>query len=245
MQWRSPAAGGSGGYAGAKVCGIVVAFAAVLWVAGAAGGEPVAFPLALKTHWTYHLHQELAPGAHFGEEDAKLAKGNVLDTTVVSEVSGAETLGGAKYAVVESSRSGKGWLREWYRVGPEGLLLSKTFDAEMGEETLMVPPQKLLSATLAADETWEWKAADAPVVIRMRVVGAAKVEVPAGLYETREIFSETTIRTQGPVIQVRQSRWFAPGVGYVKQETETRVAGRMMSRVVLTLERFEGVPAAK
>lgn len=226
-----------------------MACSAVQWMlpegAHAAATAPVAYPLALKTRWTYHLHQELAPGAHFGEEDAKLAKGNVLDTTVVSEVSGVETLGGAKYTRVESSRAGKGWLKEWYRAGAEGLLLGKSFDAETGEETLMVPPQKLLSTTLAAGELWEWKARNAPVVIRTRVVGTAEVEVPAGLFETKEIFSETTIQTQGPVIQVQQSRWFAAGIGYVKQETETRVGGRMMSRVVLTLEKFEGVAAAK
>lgn len=43
--------------------------------------------------WTYHVRQEVGQGVHFNEDDAKLATGNVLDTTVVSEATGLDTIG--------------------------------------------------------------------------------------------------------------------------------------------------------
>src|SRR5437879_4879260 len=105
------------------------------------------FQLALKTRWTYHLHQEKGPGVHFGEDLATLAKGNVVDTSVISEVAGVETIAGHSYTRVESRINGKPWLFEWERVSPEGLLVGKTREQE-GEEMIMQPEQKRLSAAL-------------------------------------------------------------------------------------------------
>ena len=42
-------------------------------------------------------------------------------------------------------------------------------------------------------------------------------------------------------INIRQERWFAPGVGFVKQDTRTLQGGRPLSHVILTLEKFEPV----
>src|SRR5688572_24160587 len=106
------------------------------------------FPLQPKSRWTYHLHQENGEGVHFGELDAKLAKGRTLDTTVTATVTGSESLHGGEFLRIDSTRSGKAWLSEWYRAGADGVLLGKTVDAEAGQETLMVPPQRVLSAKL-------------------------------------------------------------------------------------------------
>ena len=50
---------------------------------------------------------------------------------------------------------------------------------------------------------------------------------------------------EGGTITVRQMSWFASGVGYVKQETETRLGDRMLTHTVLTLEKYEPAPGAQ
>ena len=205
----------------------------------------VNYPLAPGTRWTYHLNQENGPGVRFGENSAKLAKGNVLDATAVSVAAVAEAVGTQKYTRVTTRLGDFLFLTEWFSIAPDGLFMGKSVN-EDGEETVMSPPQKLLGATLKAGETWTWRAADAPVSIAVRVVGPAEVIVPAGTYQTTQVLHETTIQA-GPamVILVKQTRWFAPGVGYVKQETETRAGDRLLSRVSLALTKFEPVSTVK
>ena len=72
----------------------------------------MAYPLAPKTRWTYHLHQEVGQGVHFGDEMAALAKGNVLEADLISEVAGTDAIGGRQYARVETRLNGKPYLTE-------------------------------------------------------------------------------------------------------------------------------------
>jgi hypothetical protein len=205
----------------------------------------VNYPLAPGTRWTYHLHQENGPGVSFGENTAKLAKGNVLDVTAVSVASPPEAVGAQRYTRVTTHVGDFLFLTEWFRIAPDGMFMGKTVN-EDGQETVMSPPQKILNATLRAGETWTWRASDAPVSIAVRVVGPAEVIVPAGTYKTTQVLHETTIQA-GPalVILVKQTRWLVSGVGYVKQETETRAGDRLLSHVSLALTKFEPVSAAR
>ncbi len=220
---------------------VLPAAAAVLLLPPVFAAPPASldYPLTWKTRWTYHMRQELGAGVHFGEEDAKLAHGSVLDTKMVSEALGSDQIGGVSYVRVESRRSGRLWLTEWLRVAPEGLLLRKTIDSEQSQEVLMSPPQKLLSATLRPGESWDWKQSTAPVSSRTTVGATQEVIAPAGTYKAVPVEIETTFVTEGEPLKVRQTRWFAPGVGFVKQDTTASVAGHMLSHTVLTLEKFE------
>lgn len=201
---------------------------------------PIDFPTALKTRWTYHLHQEMGEGVHFGEADAKLAKGNVLDTSVVATITGVEVIGGVKYARVESLREGsRPWLTEWYASGPAGLLLAKIVDAEGGSENAMNPPQKLLLPTLQPGASWTWKDTKNPISMSIRIVGAGPMQVPAGNFQAIETAHDTALGTQGLIIHVKQKRWYTARVGYIKQDSETRAGTRLFSHVILTLEKFE------
>ena len=127
------------------------------------------YPLAVKTRWTYQLRQEFGPGVHPTGPDASLVKGNVLETTLVSEVTGFDMIGGARYARVESRHDGRLWMTEWLRLTPKGLFLGKT--NEDGQERLITPPQKTLSPHAIPGETWSWKASEALVSVQTRVVG--------------------------------------------------------------------------
>jgi hypothetical protein len=231
---------------GMKISSGLVAGCVLILLAHAAAPPPagVNYPLALHTKWTEHLHQEVGEGVHFADAMAKLAKGNSLDVAVISEVVGSDVINGQKYVRVESRRNGEPWLTAWYLQTPDSLLLGKSIDAEAGQEVLMVPPQRLLSATLKAGEAWDWKASDAPVVMHIKVVGPADVTVPAGAFHTTQLNYVVTVETEGGVVTVQQTRWFAPGVGYVKQDTETRMGERMLTHSILQLEKYEPAPHA-
>ena len=227
------------------ICGLLAGCVLIL-LARAAAPAPTGtnYPLALHTKWTDHLHQEVGEGVHFGEALTKLAKGNSVDFVVISEVVGSDVINGQKYVRVESRRSGEPWLTAWYLQTADGLLLGKSIDAEVGQEVLMVPPQKLLSTTLKAGEAWDWKASDGSVVMHIKVVGPADVTVPAGTFHTTQLNYVVTVETEGGVATVRQTRWFAPGVGYVKQDTESRMGERMLSHTILQMEKYEPAPHA-
>ena len=208
----------------------------------AASPHPAAvvdYPLALHTRWTYHLRHEVGPGVHFDDEYAGLAKGNVLEDTAISEVAGVDRIGNLPYMRVEYRRSRGLWLTEWYRAAAESLFLGKTFEAETGNETLMVPPQKVLTRALRAGEAWTWQASDAPVKIRVNVKGTSEVTVPAGTFSATEIAYVLTMPTQGGMARAEQIRWFVPGIGWVKQESRTRIGTRLVTHVTVTLEKFE------
>ena len=197
-----------------------------------AGGKPQ-YPLALNTRWNYQMRQEYGPGVHVTSQEAPLVKGNVLETTLVSEVAGFDMIGGARYTRLESRINGRLWMTEWFRLTPEGLFLGKT--NEDGRETIMTPPQEVLSPTLASGESWTWKASDAPVTIAMRVVGKETTEVPAGKFVATRTASEITMSLPEATFHGTISRWFAPGVGYVRSESETHSGDRFIARTRLTL----------
>jgi DUF3108-like len=201
------------------------------------------YPLAIKTRWTYEMRQEFAPGVHPSEQDAALVKGNVLETTLVSEVVGSDMIGGAKYSRVESRHDGRLWMTEWLRLTPQGLFLAKT--NENGNETIMTPPQQLLAPAMAAGKSWSWKASDAPVTIRTVVAGKEPTEVPAGKFDATKIVHD--LRAVLPQASVRSSnsRWFSPGVGYVRQESEVYAGDRLLTRTHLRLLSFEPAPTAR
>ncbi len=197
------------------------------------------YPLAIGTQWTLHLRQELGAGVHFSDDDAALAKGNVLDMTVVARVAALDPLNGARYSRIESRRNGKLWLEEWLQLAPEGLLLAKSIDHSTSEEMEMSPPQLWLSSALRPGESWNWKHSVAPVSSRTTVGAAEKMTVPAGAFDAVRVTIETTFATGGEPLKVWQIRWFVPGVGYVKQDTRIEIAGHLLTHTVLTLEKFE------
>ncbi len=204
-----------------------------------APSDSLAYPLALHTRWTYHMRQEFAPGVHPSPADMPLlTKGNVLDTTVVSEVVGSDTIGGVTYSRVESRHDGRLWMTEWMRLSPDGLFLGKT--NEDGDPTVFTPPQKILSPRLAPGESWTWKAADAPVNIQVRVVGKEATTVPAGQFDAVKTIHEATMVLPQASVHSVNSRWFSSGVGYVRQDTETSAGGRQLSRTQLQLTAFSG-----
>src|ERR1700730_7350101 len=77
------------------------------------------YPLAKGTSWTYHLRKEVGPGVHFAGDDAQVAKGNIVDTTLVAHVAGTDEIGGKSYTRGESYREGKLANRQLFAVNSD------------------------------------------------------------------------------------------------------------------------------
>jgi hypothetical protein len=164
----------------------------------------------------------------------------VLDTTLVAEVAGVDTFGGRAYSRVENLRSGKRWLVEWLRLTPEGLMVGKTVEYDQeANTTVMKPEQRRIAAELRGGYFWNWQPPNVPMRIQYDVVGPMVAEVPAGRFTAIQIRQLSIMGSGGSAVHVRQLSWFVPGVGIVKQDTETERQGRLLAHVVLTLEKFE------
>ncbi len=200
----------------------------------------ISYPLAPNTRWTYHYRQELAQGAHFDNPlFAKLAKGNVMEGRVISEVAGKDLINGISYVRVESRLEGTPWTTMWLRLEPSGLFHRKTVDHGSGEEKVLIPPQKLLSSRLEKGETWSWRASKEPVKIQTKILGPATVRVPAGEFEATQILHDMTIEIESHHINVQLNRWFVAGMGYAKMENKSFEGKRPIDQTVWTLEKFE------
>jgi hypothetical protein len=81
--------------------------------------------------------------------------------------------------------------------------------------------------------------------MHIKVVGQADLTVPEGTSHTTQVSYDATYEIECGTITVRQTSWFVSGVGYVKQDTETRLGDRMLTHVVLTLEKYEPAPTAQ
>ncbi|HXM96140.1 MAG TPA: hypothetical protein VOA64_18115 [Candidatus Dormibacteraeota bacterium] len=201
------------------------------------------YPLAAGTRWTYHLRKEVGPGVHFDGEDARVAKNNIVDTTIVAQVAGTDQIGGKTYTRVESHREGKLANVDWFALTPQGLMHSKTVDYLGGGQTELNPPERMLSPALAPQETWIWQDSQSEKTSRTTALAPEQISVPAGTYRAIPVRMETSVPTDGEPVHMILTQWFAPGVGYVKYEVRIEIAGHLLMHNTGTLEKFEHAPA--
>jgi hypothetical protein len=201
------------------------------------------YPLAAGTRWTYHLRKEVGPGAHFGAGvDARIAKGNIVDTTLVAHVAGTDQIGGKAYTRVERHREGQLASIDWFALAPNGLMHAKTVDYTDGSENEWNPPERMLSPTLAPQETWTWQDSQSPQSSRTTVLAPEQISVPAGTYSAIPVRTQITIPTEGQPLDVTVTQWFVPGIGNVRYEVRMEVAGHLLIHNTETLEKFQRAP---
>ncbi len=110
--------------------------------------------------------------------------------------------------------------REWYRRDEAGDLRCGRRSLNQ-EEVFFDPPQLVLPADPKGRKEWTWTGAMGhdSAKVRSAVTAEETVRVPAGTFAALRVQIETeTLRCKG-----RATRWYAPGVGLVKEETEIEV----------------------
>jgi len=200
------------------------------------------YPLAKGTSWTYHLRKEVGPGVHFAGDDARVAKGNLVDTTLVAHVAGTDEIGGKSYTRVESYREGKLANVDWFALTSDGLIHPKTKDYTAGGETELNPPERVLSPKLSPQETWTWQDSQSPRTSQTTVLNPEQIKVSAGNYSAIPVRTETSIPTEGEPVHMTVTQWFVRGIGFVKFEVRMEIAGHLLMHNTETLEKFERAP---
>lgn len=154
-------------------------------------GEPWYFPTTVGAKWVYTD-----------------ASGD--DVLMISKV---EDVKGGKVVTVERVEGEKRFPFEKVKVSESGLARVAISEGEFD------PPLVLLSVPFKAGDMWTFKGAGMGTLAQQRVsavVGAEKVKVPAGTFDTVKVDADYTIVFGQAMVRHTSSFWYAPRVGLVK-----------------------------
>jgi hypothetical protein len=102
-----------------------------------------------------------------------------------------------------------------------------------GELVKFSPPQRMIAVPLKKGAAWNFdgQAGELKVQQHYDVLGEEKIDVPAGEFQTFHIHGEQTTPNRMTI-----DRWFAPGIGIVKDVTTMQGAnGDLLQRISLEL----------
>ncbi|MEW6278753.1 MAG: hypothetical protein AB1758_09040 [Candidatus Eremiobacterota bacterium] len=118
--------------------------------------------------------------------------------------------------------------QEWYEKRADSVAVTGLEDPD-GASAEYSPPRVYLALPLQPGKTWEWSGKlgqSASIADHNKVVSSASVQVPAGTFSCMVI--ETITEQSGA--KLNQLSYYAPGVGLVKNVTDTG-AGRWVSQL--------------
>ncbi|MGQ0570766.1 MAG: hypothetical protein ACT4P5_14760 [Armatimonadota bacterium] len=188
----------------------------VLWgmmvvalVSGQAGeaapaGLAAYFPLAQGTTWLYRTNTS-------GE--------------ITIRVNGVQRVGEFECRMIETVVDGNITQAECYRVASDGVYAhQRSYPAG---SVVLVPPQRVLAAPVAVGRKWQWvgKISEHEVVFNYTWARRESAKTPAGTFDAMQLYFTGVV---GPGVSVESWRWFAPGVGMVKEDTTLVQAGRTL-----------------
>jgi hypothetical protein len=188
-------------------------------------------PTADGTTWLYEMTQEA--GEEFGFSGTKPAPDGKVHVQAVYRISGTQELDGKNFLKFEMHRDGIVATTELTAVDEHGISVAGRID-QYGELTKLDPPQIIIAAPLETGATWQFegKVGDADAHQDYKVLGEEDVVLPAGKFHAFHIQAE-----QSAPLQMKIDRWFANGVGIVKDVTEIRMSdGDLLRRVSLELK---------
>ncbi len=175
------------------------AIAGLLLAAGQARGaeSPIAayFPMAPGTVWTFRTNTH-------GE--------------ITMRVGSSARVGAHECRIIETVIAGNTTQRECYRVTADGVYAhQRSYPAATVDLT---PPQRMLAAPIAVGAVWRWSGRIDNQPINMNFTWARKetTTVPAGTYQAMQLYLEGQL---GGGVRIQSWRWFAPGVGMVKEDS--------------------------
>jgi hypothetical protein len=199
---------------GGRFLVVVAILSALAAAAGAAPGPSAAayFPLAEGTVWIYRTH----------------AHGDVI-----MRVGPLARVGSRQCTIIETVVGGATTQRECYAIEGDGVY---AYERSYPAGTLRLdPPQRVLAIPIAVGEAWEWtgRIGDQELTLKYTWARREQVKVPAGSYDAMQLYFEGLLPSN---IHVQTWRWFAAGVGMVKEDSliaqanqQTRVYAELLS----------------
>ena len=158
--------------------------------------------------------------------------------SVTIRIAGRETRAGKDLLKIETLAGDEVTRRELIAIDERGVLCHERIIGK-GGVAMFDPPQVIVPGELKTGTTWELEDGVAGAVMRQQWSALAEEEVvvPAGKLRAFHL------RCAQPwPISITIERWFAPGVGVIKDVTTTRgPSGRLLSRVALVLQELPRV----
>jgi hypothetical protein len=187
-------------------------------------------PTAPGTTWRYNMTEEIGKGLNL--PNVKADADGKIRIPVLYRLEGTEDVDGKDLLKFEMHRAGTITNTDLLTVDEHGITCWARVNLD-GELVKFSPPQTMIAAPLKKGAAWNFDgdAGELKVQQSYNVLGEEKIDVPAGKFQAFRIHGEQT--TPNRIII---DRWFAPGVGIVKDVTTMQGAkGDLLQRISLEL----------
>ena len=204
-------------------------FATIFAVTVISGPEQI-LPTKPGMTWHYDMTEEAGPGARLSDEAAREA--GTLKAPVIYRIEAAKEIDGKQLLEFEMHRAGRVTNTDLITADEKGVLCWGRMD-EAGQLTKLDPPQPIVAAPIAVGSVWDFDSDLNGVKVHQHyeVVGQGEITTRAGEFRAFHIRGEQD--APGPMTI---DRWFAPGVGIIKDVTETRSdSGQLLRKISLEL----------
>src|SRR5437763_10767040 len=187
-------------------------------------------PIAPGTTWRYNMTEEIGKGLNV--PDVKADRDGNIRLAVSYRLEGTEDIDGKDLLKFEMHRAGTITNTDLLTVDEHGITCWARINLD-GELVKFSPPQTMIAAPLKKGAAWNFdgQAGELKVQQHYDVMGEEKIDVPAGKFQAFRIHGEQTMPNRMTI-----DRWFAPGVGIVKDITTMQGAkGDFLQRISLEL----------
>src|SRR6266480_4040586 len=187
-------------------------------------------PTAPGTSWRYNMTEEIGKGLNLS--NLKPDADGKIRLPVLYRLEGTEDVDGKDLLKFEMHRAATITNTDLLAVDEHGITCWARVNLD-GELVKFSPPQTMIAAPLKKAAAWNFdgQAGELKVQQHYDVVGEEKVNVPAGKFQAFRIRGEQTTPNRMTI-----DRWFAPGVGIVKDVTTMQDAkGDLLQRISLEL----------
>ena len=192
------------------------------------GGQLI--PTADGTGWRYNMTEEIGKGLDI--RDAKTDVSGKIRVPVLYRIEGAENVDGKDLLKFEMHRAGAITNTDLLTVDEHGISCWARINLD-GQLIKLNPPQTMIAAPLKKGAGWDFNGQAGELEVRQHydVVAEEDIQVPAGKFHAFRIHGEQTSPSRMII-----DRWFASGIGIVKDETTMRAAnGDLLQRISLEL----------
>jgi hypothetical protein len=182
------------------------------------------------TSWRYNMTEEVGTGLNVS--NAKADADGKIRLPVLYRLEGIENVDGKDLLKFEMHRAGIITNTDLLNIDDHGIFCWARVNLD-GELIKFNPPQTMVAVPLKKGAGWDFngEAGELKVQQHYDVVAEEKIDVPAGKFQAFRIHGEQTSPNRMTI-----DRWFAPGVGIVKDVTTTQDAkGDLLQRISLEL----------
>lgn len=182
------------------------------------------------TSWRYNMTEEVGRGLNVS--NVKTDADGKIRLPVLYRLDGIENVDGKDLLKFEMHRAGIITNTDLLSVDDHGIFCWARVNLD-GELIKFSPPQTMIAVPLKKGAGWDFngEAGELRVQQHYDVVAEEKIDVPAGKFQAFRIHGEQTSPNRMTI-----DRWFAPGVGIVKDVTTTQDAkGDLLQRISLEL----------